>query len=224
MSRWYQPEEQWPRHPKQWWRDTVDLARSAGWRLLAVEGHTWGRLVCDPDIDEPCNIPIFSTGIGGESVAKTARKTVHRCAHLKADEAGQILLRATALLDLAEAQLEAASRCLEAADKRAEAEELLRSAASAADEAEKQLQEALGCEEDSEKLVVSAFEALPEGSELGCPPTDAQVVTLIGDAAAHIDQAHELVGDLPAGDDRDALRQRIEQVRVRVTELSSRFG
>lgn len=223
MSRWYQPHDQWPRHPKQWWRETIGMARSAGWRLQTVEGHVWGRIVCDPDADRPCKVLIFSSGNGGESAALTARKTVQRCDHSTAAEAGQILLRVAELLDRAEALLEAASRCLQATNKRAEAEELLLAAATAADEAEK-LAQAVSREEDSDRLVVAAFEVLPEDAELDCPPTAAQVAALIVEASAHADEAQQLTDVLPAGDSGDALIARIDQVRARVTDLSRSLG
>lgn len=223
MSHWYQPLEQWPRHPKAWWRETLDLARSAGWRLQTVEGHTWGRIVCDPNADKPCKVLIFSSGVGGESAALTARKTVKRCDHLTAVETGQILLKAAELLDRAEAMLEAASRCLQAADKKAQAEELLLSAAMAADEAEK-LAQALLHEEDGDRLVVEAFAMLPRESELGCPPTPAELDVLIVDASAQVDEAQRLADVLPTGGAEEGLRSRIGQVRARVVDLSARLG
>jgi hypothetical protein len=125
------------------------------------------------------------------------------------------------LLDRAEALLEAASRCLQATGKLAEAEELLLGAATAADEAEK-LAQALLSEEDSNRLVVAAFEVLPEGSELDCPPTEVQVGALILNAAAHADEVQQLADDLPAGDSND-VQARIDQVRARVTDLSSQL-
>ncbi|MFJ1561319.1 hypothetical protein [Streptomyces mirabilis] len=191
--------------------------------MQTVEGHTWGRIVCDPNADKPCKVLIFSSGVGGESAALTARRIVKRCDHRTAAEACQILFRAAVLLDRAEALLEAAHRCLQAADKRAEAEELLLGAATAADEAEK-LAQAVAREEDSDRLVVEAFAALPEGRELGCPPTAAEVDVLVIDASSHVDEAQRLADDLPAGDPGDALRIRIGQVRTRVTHLSGYLG
>ncbi|MEV7394879.1 hypothetical protein [Streptomyces sp. NPDC091215] len=220
MSRWYEPHEQWPRHQKPWWRETIDAARSAGWHLQTVEGHAWGRLVCDRDADKPCKIAIFSTGTGGESAALTARRNIERCDHHAAAEAGQVQFKAVGLLDRAEALLEAAGRCLQAAGRRAEAEELLRGAATAVDEAEK-LAQAVSREEDSDRLVVEAFAVLPEGSELGCPPTAAEVGVLIVSASTHADEAQQLTDSLPTGSPADALKARIEQVRTRVTDLSS---
>ncbi|GAB1331613.1 hypothetical protein [Streptomyces sennicomposti] len=222
MSRWYQPQEQWPRHQKQWWRETIDLARSAGWHLQYIEGHAWGRIVCDPRADSPCKVLIFSSGTGGESAAHTARSTVERCDHLTAAEAGQILFRAGVLLDRAEALLDAAGRLLQAADRKAEAEELLQGAATAADEAEK-LTQALAREADGDRLVIKAYAVLPEGRQLGFPPAAEEVDVLIVDASAHADEAEDLAGRLPAGDPGDALRGRITQVRSRVTDLSSHF-
>ncbi|MET7643948.1 hypothetical protein ABZS83_09940 [Streptomyces sp. NPDC005426] len=223
MSHWYQPLEQWPRHPKAWWRDTLDVARSAGWHLQTVEGHTWGRIVCDPNADKPCKVLIFSSGVAGESAALTARRTVKRCDHHTAVEAGQILRKAAELLDRAEAMLEAASRCLRAVDKKAQAEELLLSAAMAADEAEK-LAQALRHEEDGDRLVVEAFALLPRESELGCPPTPAELDVLVVDASAQVEEAQRLADTLPKGNADDGLLTRIGQVRARVVDLSERLG
>jgi hypothetical protein len=106
---------------------------------------------------------------------------------------------------------------------KARAEELLLSAASAADEAEK-LTQALSHEEDSDRLVVAAFEVLPEGAELGCPPTEVQVEALITGASAYADEAQILTDDLPAGASDATLRARIDQVRARVEALSGQLG
>ncbi|MEU3282354.1 hypothetical protein [Streptomyces antibioticus] len=174
-------------------------------------------------MDKPCRIPIFSSGTGGESAALTARRIIQRCDHPAAAESGRIRFRVIELLDRAEALLEAASRCLQATGKMAEAEELLLSAVTAADEAEK-LAQALSREEDSNRLVVAAFEVLPEGSELGCPPTEVQVEALIVNASAHADEAQQLADDLPVKNSDDVLQVRIDQVRARVTDLSSQLG
>lgn len=222
VSHWYQPHEQWPKHPKPWWRETLTLARSAGWHLQKIDGHTWGRIVCDPSADEPCKVPVFSSGVGGESAALTARKTVGRCDHVTASGVDQLLFRAVQLLDRAEALLAAASRCLQAANKQAEVEELLLGAATATDEAE-QLAQALIREADGDRLVVEAFAVLPQGAELGCPPTPAELDVLIVDASAHVDEAEQLVDGLPRGDPGDALRSRIGQVRAHVTDVAERL-
>ncbi|MFE3791309.1 hypothetical protein [Streptomyces goshikiensis] len=222
MSRWYQPDEDWPKHSKPWWRETLELARSAGWRLKRLDGHSWGRIACNPDLDKPCKILIFSTGANGESAARDARKTVARCDHQAEDHGERNLLRAAGLLEQAERLLDAADRCLRAADKRAEAEELLNSAASAVTEAEKLLEQAVASEKGSQELLLDAFAALPAGSQLGCPPTTQEVRVLIVEAEAHIDESQQLVDDLPKGPSGQPLQNRIQQVRARMDDLLGR--
>ncbi|RSN98496.1 hypothetical protein DMH26_18515 [Streptomyces sp. WAC 05379] len=220
MSRWYQPHEQWPRHPKPWWKETIGLARAAGWHLQEIDGHAWGRIVCDRDSDTPCKILIFSTGNGGESVAIKARRTIAACSHREAAGTEQVLVRATALLERAEALLQAAALCLQAEDKMTEAEDLLDGAATAADEAAR-IAQALVYEADGDRLYTEAFEVLPDSGQLGVPPAPAEVEALIGRASSHADQAEHLAEGLPSGDPRDAFRARIGQVRARVTQLSA---
>ena len=63
QDRWYGPDEQWPAHPKAWWREALAQARAAGWHLQVFAGHTWGKVVCSRAIDGPCTKVIFSTGL-----------------------------------------------------------------------------------------------------------------------------------------------------------------
>ncbi|WP_338906611.1 hypothetical protein [Streptomyces nigra] len=224
MSRWYQPHEEWPKHSKPWWRETLEHARLAGWHLKRLDGHSWGRIVCNPDLEKPCKILIFSTGANGESAARGARKTIARCDH-HAEAAGEPnLLRAAALVEHAERLLDAVDRCLQAAGKSAEAEDLLNGAASAATEAEKLLERAMASEEDSQELLLEAFAVLPAGSQLGCPPTTQEVEVLIVQAEAHVDEAQELVDDLPTAFSDHSLRSRIQQVKSHVHDLLGRIG
>ncbi|MET8816818.1 hypothetical protein [Streptomyces rochei] len=224
MSRWYQPHEEWPKHSKPWWRETLEHARSAGWHLKRLEGHSWGRIVCDPDLEKPCKILIFSTGTNGESAARDARKTVARCDHHAEAGGERNLLTAAALVEHAERLLDAADRCLQAAGKSAEAEDLLNGAASAAAEAEKLLEQALASDKDSQELLLEAFVVLPAGSQLGCPPTIQEVELLVVEAEARVDEAQQLVDDLPTAPSDHSLRSRIQQVRAHVDELFGRIG
>ncbi|WP_151775065.1 hypothetical protein [Streptomyces abyssomicinicus] len=224
MSRWYQPHEQWPKHSKPWWRETIQEARSAGWRLKRLDGHTWGHLVCDPSLDEPCKIPIFSTGAAGESAARNKRLLIKRCRHGVAAGATQTLARAAALLDQAERLLQAAAHCLEAADKQDEFDDLVNAALSAGAEAERRLSEAEASEADGDRLLAQAFAVLPDGSTLDCPPSEPQIKVLIADAGARAEEAERLIDDMPGGQDQDALRGRLLQVRQSADDLSVRMA
>jgi hypothetical protein len=219
VSDWYQPREQWPRHPSPWWRETLDHARAAGWRLKTIEGHSWGRIVCDPDAENPCKILLFSTGKGAESVARDARKTIDRCGHLASAVDGQGLARAAALLDQAERLIEAARCCLQAAGKEVEAQELLAGAASATTAAEALLDQAMKAESEGNELLVQAFDVLPSGSQMGCPPTAQEVEALVVEAGARAEEARQAVDGFPQWQPVDQLRDRIVQVTTRKDEL-----
>ncbi|MBF6297517.1 hypothetical protein IU459_08165 [Nocardia amamiensis] len=72
------PEDEWQRHTHPRWQETLVYARARGWRLQVHSGHAFGTLRCEQG---KCEIKIFSTGKGAESVALTARKVVDRCVH-----------------------------------------------------------------------------------------------------------------------------------------------
>lgn len=76
MTR-YSPDDAWPQHPKSFWRPVIDYARAHHWTLTHPLGH-WGVLKC-PTAD--CEILVFSTGSGGETVALGTRRKIKRCAH-----------------------------------------------------------------------------------------------------------------------------------------------
>ncbi|MEU0640416.1 hypothetical protein ABZ338_29810 [Streptomyces albidoflavus] len=180
MSRCYQPHEEWPRHSKAWWRESLNLARAAGWHLKSFTGHAWGRIMCDPALDESCSFLVLSTGNGGEDAAHDARKRIERCPHIAAATSHQILVRAAMLLEQADGLMDAADACLTAEDRACEAEELWSCASSAAAEAEQLLEQAVRADEQASALLAEAYEALPLGSELGCPPKAGQVELLVG--------------------------------------------
>ncbi|MEU0502703.1 hypothetical protein [Nocardia sp. NPDC005998] len=53
-------------------------ARARGWRLQENSSHSFGTLRCEQGI---CEVTIFSTGKGAESVALSTRQMVDRCVH-----------------------------------------------------------------------------------------------------------------------------------------------
>lgn len=224
VSQWYQPHQEWPRHPKPWWRDTLEHARSAGWHLKTIDGHSWGRIVCDPEADQPCRIMVFSTGTAAESVARDACKTIDRCGHIAVRASGQVLARATVLLDQADCLIKAAEGCLQAADKQTEARELLDSVVTVAAEVDALLDQVMKLEAEGDALIVAVFKALPADSQLGCPPSTQEVELLVVEAEARADEAQELVDDLPLGHPVDLTRERIAQVRARLGELFRRLS
>jgi hypothetical protein len=76
--RVYQPTEPWPEHPKPWFKDVFRKARDHGWTLLKFSDHNDYKLICPGGT---CQLPVFSTGRGGESVSKTFSNDIERCPH-----------------------------------------------------------------------------------------------------------------------------------------------
>lgn len=101
----YLPTEKWPDHPKPWFQVVFEEARVRGWTLEAYSNHNNYLLVCPGKV---CQYQVFSTGVGGESAAKTIGKKVKRCLHGRQDLV-QDLLWAAELLDNAERLLDAVS-------------------------------------------------------------------------------------------------------------------
>ncbi|WP_394426193.1 hypothetical protein [Streptomyces sp. SGAir0957] len=215
MSNWHQPKEAWPRHSKSWWRETLEFARSSGWHLKPYDGHAWGRIVCDPALEEPCAFLVLSTGNGGEDAARDARKKIERCPHLAAEADGQIVARAVVLLTQADRLMDAADACLTSADRQMEAAELLECADTAAAEAEELLGRAIHAQEQSDALLITAYEVLPSGSDLGCPPSVGEVEMLVIEAGHRSDEAGHMVDGLPRQEPAAALQDRIEQGKER---------
>lgn len=76
--RVYQPTEPWPEHPKPWFKDVFRKARDHGWTLLKFSDHNDYKLICPGGT---CQLTVFSTGRGGESVSKTFSNDIERCPH-----------------------------------------------------------------------------------------------------------------------------------------------
>ncbi len=123
--RWYGPDESWPQHDLPWWADALEVARGAGWHLITFSGHTWGKVVCSREVDDPHQKVIFSTGRASENVARDLPKLVRRCKHPRKGDSDR-LAQAGQLLDGAALLLDAAESRLQSREKAAECEELLR--------------------------------------------------------------------------------------------------
>ena len=73
-----------PKHPLKEWNQTLELARSLGWYFRKTSDHAFGHLYCRTGVPKGgavCDITIFSSGRGGESAARFARRAVSRCPH-----------------------------------------------------------------------------------------------------------------------------------------------
>jgi hypothetical protein len=128
QHRWYEPDEQWPAHPKPWWREPLGNARAAGWHLQVFSGHAWGKVVCSRTMENPCTKAIFSTGRSGEAHAKDLMRLLQRCPHLGQGQRQTFTERVRKtddLIDGAEMLLNAAEWCLAAESDTAAANDLL---------------------------------------------------------------------------------------------------
>ncbi|WP_344062240.1 hypothetical protein [Nostocoides vanveenii] len=165
----FAPTDKWPRHPKPWWRDALDMARDYGWSLTQIKGHGWGHIYCPA---RSCDYPIYSSGTAPEGPAKTARRKVERCPHgtVAAESVSHIealLTKAERLIDAADAlslknKLERRAELLDAADD-------LVSQSAAWDEFGLLLAQA----EDAEQEAAAAFAAAGERHDAQAGALDA---------------------------------------------------
>lgn len=182
----YGPEEHWPDHPKPWWRETLDRARSSGWRLDKTSDHTWGVIRCP----QSCKIVVFSSGRGGETVAISARRIIARCTHGPASP----LAKVVTLLGQAEQLIDAAQELLARQERETQIEEMLAHADRALSEAE---------EED----LLGRIDELSD--------SDDHVSEILDDAQARINTAKTPLKGLPS-DTVKAERSRARALRVRI--------
>lgn len=194
----YGPGDTWPEHPKAWWRETLGLARSSGWRLEPSRGHIWGTIRCP----QHCKIVVFSTGTNGETAARAARFKVARCQHSPTSR----VARASAHLDDAEQLTDAAEVLLERRESQAQVEEML-------DHANEALTAA-----DEEDLL-ARIDELPVG--------DDDVEGALSVAQERVDSAKSQLRDLPTEVAKPhraramTLRARIDGLRDRASTLST---
>jgi hypothetical protein len=98
----YAPADAWPDHSKSWFNDLFKKARGHGWSLETHSNHGTYTLLCPAGV---CRLLVYSTGKGGESVAKNFGKRIERCIHSAATT--DALTRAIEKLDQAERLLNA---------------------------------------------------------------------------------------------------------------------
>jgi hypothetical protein len=236
--RWYGPDESWPQHGLPWWVDALEVAREAGWHLITFSGHTWGKVVCSRDVDDPHQKVIFSTGRASERVARDLPKLVLRCNHPRDgdwERLGVRLVQARQLLDGAALLLDAAESCLRSGEKATECEELLRLAegqvgavegfiANRAEDPDELLERAVIADQAAQQSLVEAYAQAEDG---GYPAGRAVVsVELVSTAEARVETAVRVLADPPYTEDSQALqttvgrlRDRVGNVRVRLARL-----
>ena len=210
-ERWVGPEEQWPRHPKAYWRGLLKEARQAGWHLTVYSDHGWGRLVCDREVRNPCTVRINSTAANGEFfVLHSATPRVRGCKH----RAVPAILAATRLLERAERLLDAVEECLDARVDRRRATDLLDAAARGVADADTLFEDAVRLEGEAEDREAAARSRIEDEGLTRDAPLDA----VVAEAQREVRGARAQTQRPPAG-----VRRRIEEARARVAGLRARI-
>jgi hypothetical protein len=224
---WHGPGEDWPRHSKPYWRASLSYAKQNGWWLCAFEGHSFGRVQCQREGDDVCDLLILRTGQDGETFALELRDLVDSCPHdsAQADSLGpeEITARvreARRLLEGAERLVEAAKKLMEAGDLDQRAQELLAIADGQAAQAQDALMwEALSMERAGGELredaaALAAWEGVP-----------LEPGQLLSDADARLDRVESELGSVPPADTRSAqLLERAAGLRAQIGTLRERLA
>ncbi len=230
QHRWYGPDENWPAHPKSWWKEALVEARSARWHLQIFTDHGWGKVVCSRAIDGPCEKVIFSSGRAGENHARDLARLVRRCHHPRDDQLSalaQRLVEAGRLLDGAAQLLDAAESCLAADADAAAVEDLLDKAQDTMAAAESLVVA------DTDDLLERAIEldgraqagrikSWTQAAAAGYPPVQSPTAgDLAAEAEQRIDAAACTVDEALGMAGVEQLRSRIHDLRIRVEAIRS---
>lgn len=231
---WYGPDEVWPQHGRDYYRDALSYARKADWWLQKYSSHSFGKVVCDRNLpgDARCEFLVFSSGAGAENKARELRSLVDRCPHKSSTRAqGSSAVDAVAgLLDEADLLVAAAQRCIEADDMQARAQELLDLAAEAAatadsllDDGEAELEHAVELDSRSrDERAVAAELADAAGysasARVGAEP-------LLDEATERVVTAKRRLGPPSHGGRRRMqLRERAERVLAKIRATRGQLG
>lgn len=211
-ERWLDADQQWPRHPKPYWRGLLKEARQAGWFLTMYSDHAWGRMVCDREVRNPCTVRINSTAANGEFfVLHVATNVVRRCKHRTAPAANV----AARLLDRAERLLDIVEECLDAEGDRRRAADLLDAAARGLAEADALFDSAVALDDEARSRETAARERFADEGL----PANSPLEDVVEDAAQGVREARrQLPQRIPA-----AIRRRIDELRARAVALQSRI-
>jgi hypothetical protein len=214
---WYDPNDIWPSHPNQSWRDALREARAAGWYLLTFTGKNWGSVRCGPDGAGSCSVLIFTTGRSTENVARDLPKRIRRCPHRGLDEAEGRIRRAGTLIDDSNHLMDAVDALLEGRARVVRARELFDSIDASLVEADQLMERALELEIRGGAQADAGAEVLGSFME-GATPT--QAMSAVGDSLSEADinlQAAEAVVRVPPN-----LRERLAAARQRSELLKDR--
>lgn len=231
---WYGPDDTWPRHGRDYFREALRYARNARWWLGKFDDHSFGRAVCDRDLpsDSRCEFLIFSSGSGSESAARELKKLVDHCPHRSSSGSRRLTAveEAKNLLDEADLLIGAAERCVVADNMQDAAGELLELAAAATETA----QEALSTvEQDVDRAVQLEAAAHEERhaagglADAGGYSTDAplEAEPLLGTADERVATAERRLGPASnTGRQRSQLRERATRTRTRIQSMRDQLG
>jgi hypothetical protein len=230
QHRWYGPDENWPAHPKSWWKEALAEARSARWYLQIFSDHGWGKVVCSRAIDGPCEKVIFSTGRSGENHARDLARLVRRCRHPRDDqlsalarrlaEAGRLLDGAAQLLDAAESWLAADADAAAVEDLLDKAQDTMAAAESLlAADADDLLNHAIELDGLAQARRIDSW---TRAVAAGYPPAQTPTASdLAAEAEQRIDAAAGAVDEALGMAGVEQLRSRVQDLRNRVEAIRS---
>lgn len=230
MGAWLGPEDNWePRHPKPWWRAVLADARSAGWYLRPLSGHSYGVVACSPDAaDDRCEYVVFSTAEGSETAAQTFRRMVKACPHLEAADDRRTpqqrkLERAIEHCENAQRLISAAEACHEHEELRGRALELWAEAAAAAEAGQEQADDLLSMAADKEDEASTAKSDGLELLKVDDPPFSEGSDALLSAAHTEARRTDRAVKELRDGDHVRELRNRLAAVKGRINALRAKL-
>lgn len=200
----YEPDDAWPKHPKPYWRDTLQYAQDHRW-TFTDEGH-FGAIKCPTGV---CMVRVYSTGRGGESVARQTRRKIERCPHGQGTP--DLLATISKSLDRAARFLDAAAALLDQRDAE-QAIEMLDAVGELLDDA---VWDEIGGR--FTELDVSRDSADAAFHDLAVEPMPAS--DALGAADGQIKQARKDLKDA-----KRSSRERVREYKTRAAELQARLG
>jgi len=225
--KWYSPADDWPQHPKPWFRTALAHARRSGWWYRSAAGHAHGTVYCQgPEYRSgACKFVVFSTGVGGENAARELERLIRRCPHNEAAVADPVVA-ASVQMDRVDTLCDAAEALMAEHDRERELKLLLDRAAQLLDEAGRGVAEA---EEFLAAAMEVELEAKAAASEaerlLTAAGTDVrspgQLLDMADETSAGV---RSVLAEQAASREVRRLRARVDQARVRIRELRSRLS
>jgi hypothetical protein len=220
MAKLYGSDDTWPRHPKPWFRAALEEARTAGWSLYEFSAHTWGRVICPAGQSSGCVLIVYSTGRGGESVARELSSLVRRCPHGDGAMIGALTV-ARRQADKADRLVTAAVELWQNDRRRDRALEVLDLAAESAEEADELFRQAIYIDADARAAAEDLVDQLTEAGLATLAEARPASLARRADDEALVGQ--QALRGVTGGGVR-ALRGRLLTIRARVADLRRELG